>query len=345
MLGSLVSSSSPWMGRWSASETLWPREFRSAPRSWGRVSTLLSSWGGQGGGIRSASQIASITISASSVKQSKRTKSSISTHSATVCWPPARSMCNRRHSGQRPKAVAVIDERLGARRQGFAGRSRAVTLLKHTYQPIARIRSKPIANQDPVAVNRRPRVVRQTSEPHAEVTLNAGRLGTRQPAPGSLEPARLRVLVVDLAAWTWPTNTLAAPDRVDNRRQPCSTSTERRARTRGDHARFIAPAASLRGPAALGGETSPSRWPTLARQPAARRTSARESRPRRRVDRRGSIDRAGGHPPRRFVQVMGGQEYRPRGSPPESRSPGWPQPPRPARLSCRRRRCRSGSRP
>ena len=92
-LVSSVDSSSPWMGRSSASATLGGREtFRSRPPSWGRVTV---------GGIRNARRMASFTMSPSSIKcysvssqysiatvaysSAIRTKSSISTHSATVC--------------------------------------------------------------------------------------------------------------------------------------------------------------------------------------------------------------------------------------------------------------------
>ncbi len=110
----------------------------------------------------------------------------------------ARAVRDRRHAPEGAEAVAVVDERLGAGGQ-LGARGRSIAALKRRDQSIGRIERERIADQEPVAGDARSRVGGEPVETGLKFPLDGLCVGPRQPAPGSLKPGLLGVLVIDLA--------------------------------------------------------------------------------------------------------------------------------------------------
>ena len=124
------------------------------------------------------------------------------THSSSVCCPPARGPCviaGTPASAQ--KLLPSSHERLGARSAAAGRRSPRRRCWKSATNGIALVEQEGVADR---AAARRSIVVpvsrASSSSSCAELALDVGAVGPRQPAARAFEPALLRILVEDLAA-------------------------------------------------------------------------------------------------------------------------------------------------
>ena len=146
------------------------------------------------------------------------------------------------HLAQRPEAVAVVHERLGAERQGRSPRWPGSS--PETRRPAGRPGRGGSASRMSIQsqVDRRLRVGRELVEQRRGTRARRPRVGPRQPAPRPFEPAFLRILVEDLAAVDLADEDAGRPaDRVGVGGEPLVQSAQPRDQLGpgGDHAGLV----------------------------------------------------------------------------------------------------------
>src|SRR5207253_9875426 len=124
-----------------------------------------------------------------------------------------------RDFGPPPEAIAVVHERLRTCFQRPA-RSRRVRLLKRRDEWAVLVQEKGVADEAEVTPHFRPLLGPEAVEDGPELPLDPPAAVVGQPAPRPLQPALLRVLVVDLAGMNLADeDTLRPGQRVGATRQ------------------------------------------------------------------------------------------------------------------------------
>src|SRR4051812_35031468 len=117
--------------------------------------------------------------------------------------PGARAVGDRRHPGQRPEAVAVVDERLRAEGDRSPGGC-LEGVPEGGDERMLPVEEEGVADELIIEVDGRARLVREVGHEGPKLPLDLGAVGPRHPASGPFEPAGLRELIVDLAGVDLP---------------------------------------------------------------------------------------------------------------------------------------------
>src|SRR5262249_1241776 len=109
------------------------------------------------------------------------------------------SVRDGRHTGQPPETVAIIHKGFWSGRQRSAAHLR-VRLLKNRHQGVAGVQPDRIANEAEPGGHAGSRGAGQAVEQAAKLAFDRRPRRPRQPAARALQPALLRILIVNLAA-------------------------------------------------------------------------------------------------------------------------------------------------